>query len=442
MDVLNNLYIFTPKICANAHFLGIGDMEFKRNVYLQHLISGKGNGLVKIVTGIRRCGKSYLLFNLFRSHLLQTGVDEEHIFMMALDDWKNRKFRDPDALMNEIERRIVRDGSKYYILLDEVQLLDHFVEVLLSLMHDTQCDVYVTGSNSRFLSSDVVTEFRGRGDEIRVFPLSFSEYYEGVQGELRQAWLNYSTWGGLPQVALLDDDAKKRRYLSNLYASTYLRDIIERNDVKNDEGLRDVVRVLASSIGASTNPKRIANTFASVEGQHITNKTIDSYIGYLEDAFLISEALRYDVKGRKYIGSETKYFFTDIGLRNSILGFRQQEPMHIMENIIYNELLMRGYQVDVGLVELWNTDNQGKRSRVRLEIDFVLNRDAERIYVQSAYRLPSEEKWEQEQRPFMRISDNFRKIIIVGDDVKAWTNDQGIRIIGLWDFLLGVEGIE
>ncbi|MBQ8050104.1 MAG: ATP-binding protein [Bacteroidaceae bacterium] len=417
-------------------------MEFKRNVYLQHLISGKGNGLVKIVTGIRRCGKSYLLFNLFRNHLLQSGVDEEHIFMMALDDWKNRKFRDPDVLMNEIERRLVRDGNRYYILLDEVQLLEHFVEVLLSLMHDEQCDVYVTGSNSRFLSSDVVTEFRGRGDEIRVFPLSFSEFYEGVQGDLRQAWLNYSTWGGLPQVALLEDEAKKRRYLSNLYASTYLHDIIERNGVKNDDGLRDVVRVLASSIGASANPKRIANTFASVEGKHITNKTIDSYIGYLEDAFLVSEALRYDVKGRKYIGTETKYFFTDIGLRNSILGFRQQEPTHIMENIIYNELLMRGYQVDVGLVELWNTDNQGKRSRVRLEIDFVLNCDTERIYVQSAYRLPSEEKWGQEQRSLLGISDNFRKVIIVGDDVKGWTNDQGIRIIGLWDFLLGVEGIE
>ena len=417
-------------------------MEFKRNIYLQRLISGQGNGLVKIITGIRRCGKSYLLFNLFRNHLLQTGMSEDHIFIMALDDWKNRKYRDPDVLMDEIERHMVRDDSRYYILLDEVQLLDHFVEVLLSLMHDGQCDVYVTGSNSRFLSSDVVTEFRGRGDEIRVFPLSFSEYYEGVQGDLRQAWKSYSTWGGLPQVALLDDETKKRRYLSNLYASTYLRDIVERNGVKNDDGLRDVVRVLASSIGAAANPKRIANTFASVEGKTISNKTIDSYISYLEDAFLVSEALRYDVKGRKYIGTETKYFFTDIGLRNAVLGFRQQEPTHIMENIIYNELLVRGYQVDVGLVELWNTDEQGKRGRVRLEIDFVLNRDAERIYVQSAYRLPSDGKQEQEQRPLMSLSDNFRKVIITGDDVKAWTNDQGIRIIGLWDFLLGVERID
>lgn len=373
---------------------------------------------------------------------MRTGVSEDHIFMMALDDWKNRKYRDPDVLMAEIEGNIVRDGSMYYIILDEVQLLDNFVEVLLSLMHDGQCDVYVTGSNSRFLSSDVVTEFRGRGDEMRVFPLSFSEYYEGVQGDLRQAWQNYSIWGGLPQVALLDNETKKRRYLSNLYASTYLRDIVERNGVKNDDGLRDVVRVLASSIGAAANPKRIANTFASVEGKNISNKTIDSYINYLVDAFLVSEALRYDVKGRKYIGTETKYFFTDIGLRNAVLGFRQQEPTHIMENIIYNELLMRGYQVDVGLVELWSTDSQGKRSRVRLEIDFVLNRDAERIYVQSVYRLQSDEKEMQEQRPLMSVADNFRKVIIIGDDVKAWTNDKGIRIIGLWDFLLGAEKID
>jgi hypothetical protein len=286
-----------------------------------------------------------------------------------------------------------------------------------------------------------VAEFRGRGDEIRIFPLSFSEYYEGVQGDLRMAWRNYSFWGGLPQVALLDDEAKKRRYLLNLYASTYLRDIVERNGVKNDEGLRDVVRVLASSIGAPANPKRIANTFVSVEGKSITDKTIDSYIRYLEDAFLVSEALRYDVKGRRYIGTETKYFFTDIGLRNAVLGFRQQEPTHIMENIIYNELLMRGYQVDVGHVEQWATDGQGKRSRQRLEIDFVLNRDAERIYVQSSYSLPTPEKREQEQRPLTSVADSFRKVIIIGDDVKAWTNEQGIRIISLWDFLLGIEDI-
>jgi len=252
----------------------------------------------------------------------------------------------------------------------------------------------------------------------------------------------YAFWGGLPQIALLDDEAKKRRYLQNLYASTYLRDIVERNGVKNDDGLRDVVRVLTSSIGAPANPKRIANTFASVEGKNITNKTIDSYIRYLEDAFLLNEALRYDVKGRKYIGTETKYFFTDIGLRNAILGFRQQEPAHIMENIIYNELLMRGYQVDVGMVEQWGADGQGKRSRLRLEIDFVLNRDEERIYVQSAYSLPTTEKSEQEQRPLNSVGDSFRKVIIVGDDMKTWTNEQGIRIISLWDFLLGIENIE
>ena len=417
-------------------------MEFKREVYLKRLIAGKGNGLVKIVTGIRRCGKSYLLFNLFRRHLLESRVAEDHIFMMALDDWKNRKFRDPDVLLAEIERRMHDDGQRHYILLDEVQLLDHFVEVLLSLMHDERSDVYVTGSNSRFLSSDVVTEFRGRGDEIRVYPLSFSEYMEGVQGDLRTAWRTFSVFGGLPQVALLEDETKRRRYLSNLYASTYLRDIVERNRVKNDDGLRQVVQVLASSIGAPVNPKRIANTFASVEGKQISNKTIESYIEYLKDAFMLSEALRYDVKGRKYIGTETKYFFADIGLRNAIVGFRQQEPTHIMENIIYNELLARGYQVDVGMVETWTTNAEGKRQRLRLEIDFVLNRDTERVYLQSAYSLPTAEKQQQEQRPLTSVQDSFRKVIITGDDVKAWTNDQGVRIIGLWDFLLGVESID
>lgn len=416
-------------------------MEFKRETYLKRLVTGRENGLVKIVTGVRRCGKSYLLFNLFRRHLIESGVKEDHIFMMALDDWKNRKYRDPDMLLSEIESRIINDGQRNYIILDEVQLLDHFVEVLLSLMHDDRCDVYVTGSNSRFLSSDIVTEFRGRGDEIRVYPLSFSEYYDGVHEDIRTAWLTYSTFGGLPQVAQLDEESKKRRYLSNLYGSTFLRDIVERNNVKNDNGLKQVVQVLASSIGTPVNSKRIANTFASVEGREISNKTIENYIEYLKDAFLVNEALRYDVKGRRYIGTETKYYFTDIGLRNAIVGFRQYETTHIMENIIYNEFLMRGYQVDVGMVEAWTANKEGKRQRLRLEIDFVLNQAPERIYVQSAYSLPTVEKQQQELRPLTSVRDNFRKIIITGDDIKAWTNEQGIRIISLWDFLLGAESI-
>lgn len=411
-------------------------MIFERKPYLNRLISGKDNGLVKIVTGIRRCGKSYLLFNLFYNHLLEQGVKEDNIISMAFDDWANRPYCNPDTLLYYINSRIHDRKEKYYILFDEVQLLDHFVEVLLTLMHKQNCDIYVTGSNSRFLSSDVVTEFRGRGDEIRLHPLTFSEYYNKLQGELRVAWRDYSRFGGLPQVALLDDESSKENYLTNLHESTYLRDVVERHHLRDEEGIREVVQILASSIGSPTNPRRISNTFKSVGNIQLSDKTISNYISFLKDAFIINESLRYDVKGRKYIGTETKYYFADLGLRNAVLNFRQQEPAHMMENIIYNELIARGYRVDVGAVEIWITDKNGKRKRVRLEIDFVINRNDERIYIQSAYSLPTVEKQQQEQRSLTNVDDSFRKVILTADDVKPWTNEQGIRFINVWDFLL------
>ena len=411
-------------------------MEFQRDKYLQKLIHGKENNLVKIVTGIRRCGKSYLLFNLFKRHLLESGVPDTNIVSLTLDDWDSQEYRDPNRFMQHVSKRLKETEGRCFILVDEVQLLDRFVEVLLSLMHNDRCDVYVTGSNSRFLSSDVVTEFRGRGDEIRLSPLSFSEYYAAFGGDKDTSMRLYSIYGGLPQVALIDDISKKKTFLKNLFQSTYLRDVIERNKVHNDEGLEELVKILASAIGSPTNPKKIADTFKSVSHQSITDKTISVYISHLLDAYIIQEAMRYDVKGRKYIGSNSKYYFSDIGLRNAIINFRQQEPAHIMENVIYNELVGRGYSVDVGNVETWYTNAQGKSARAYLEIDFVVNNDDERIYVQSAYSMPSREKVAQEQKSLLSIRDGFRKVIITADNVAPWTTDEGIRIINYWDFLL------
>ena len=411
-------------------------MEFQRNKYLKKVVAGKENSLVKIVTGIRRCGKSYLLFNLFKRHLIESGVSESNIISMALDDWNSQDLRDPNRMMSYIDQRLRETEGLCYILIDEVQLLDQFVEVLLSLMHNDRCDIYVTGSNSRFLSSDVVTEFRGRGDEIRLSPLSFSEYYTAFGGDKDERMKLYSIYGGLPQVALIDDASKKKAFLKNLFQSTYLRDIIERNNVKNSEGLEQVVRLLASAIGSPTNVLKISNTFKSVSHVSISNHTISDYISYLIDAYIISEAMRYDVKGRKYIGSNSKYYFSDIGLRNAIINFRQQEPSHIMENVIYNELVGRGYSVDVGNVESWIKNVNGQRARANLEIDFVVNNDDERIYVQSAYTMPTREKVAQEQNSLMNIKDGFRKVIITNDNVSPWITDEGVRIINYWDFLL------
>lgn len=411
-------------------------MEFQRDKYLQKLIHGKENNLVKIVTGIRRCGKSYLLFNLFKRHLLESGVPDTNIVSLALDDWDSQEYRDPNRFMQHVSKRLKETEGRCFILVDEVQLLDRFVEVLLSLMHNDRCDVYVTGSNSRFLSSDVVTEFRGRGNEIRLSPLSFSEYYAAFGGDKDTSMRLYSIYGGLPQVALIDDISKKKTFLKNLFQSTYLRDVIERNKVHNDEGLEELVKILASAIGSPTNPKKIADTFKSVSHQSITDKTISVYISHLLDAYIIQEAMRYDVKGRKYIGSNSKYYFSDMGIRNAIINFHQQEPTHIMENVIYNELVSRGYSVDVGNVETWYTNAQGKSARAYLEIDFVVNNDDERIYVQSAYSMPTREKVAQEQKSLLSIKDGFRKVIVTGDNVAPWTTDEGIRIINYYDFLL------
>ena len=374
--------------------------------------------------------------------MIEQGVAENHIIEISLDNRKNKSLRNPDVLLEHIEHLIQSDGQIHYVILDEVQLVDDFVEVLLSLMQDKRLDVYVSGSNSKFLSKDVVTEFRGRGDEIHLFPLSFAEYYAAIGGDKYSAWKEYYTYGGLPQILQIENEEKKINYLLDLYELTYIKDIIERNHLRNVEGLRALVRVLASNIGSSTNPKRIGDTFLSVE--HITMKdsTIRDYIKYLQDAYMIEEALRYDVRGRKYIGTETKYYFADMGLRAAILNFRQQEETHIMENIIYNELRMRGYRVDVGLVETWKTSAEGKNVRVPLEVDFVVNKGAERIYIQSAFRMPTEDKVVQEKRSLLNTNDNFRKIIIVGDDIKRKTDEQGIITMSLYDFLLDPHSID
>ena len=417
-------------------------MIITRQKYLDMLVAGQGNGLVKIVTGGRRCGKSFLLFQIFHQYLLQHGVDEGHLIEVSLDDRRNRKLCDPDALLDYLDARIKSDGKTCFIFLDEIQLVDDFIGVLLSLMHTPNIEVYVSGSNSKFLSKDVVTEFRGRGQEIRIWPLSFSEYYGAVGGERSQAWKDYYTFGGLPQILSLGTERAKRSYLRDIYEVTYIKDIVERNKIKVPEGLRELVRILASGIGSSTNPTRICNTFQSVSQLQITDKTINEYISDIQDAFLIEEALRYDVKGRKYIGTETKYYFCDLGLRNIVLNLRQQEETHIMENVIYNELRMRGYLVDVGLVECWTTDENGKRKRSKLEVDFVVNNGAERVYVQSAFNMPTKDKEKQERRSLINIADNFRKVIVVKDDIKRKIDDDGVVTIGLFDFLLDEQSIE
>lgn len=417
-------------------------MIITRQKYLDMLVAGQGNGLVKIVTGGRRCGKSFLLFQIFHQYLLQHGVDEGHLIEVSLDDRRNRKLCDPDTLLDYLDSRIKSDGKTNFIFLDEIQLVDDFIGVLLSLMHTPNTEVYVSGSNSKFLSKDVVTEFRGRGQEIRIWPLSFSEYYGAVGGERSQAWKDYYTFGGLPQILSLGTERAKRSYLRDIYEVTYIKDIVERNKIKVPEGLRELVRILASGIGSSTNPTRICNTFQSVSQLQITDKTINEYISDIQDAFLIEEALRYDVKGRKYIGTETKYYFCDLGLRNIVLNLRQQEETHIMENVIYNELRMRGYLVDVGLVECWTTNENGKRKRSKLEVDFVVNNGPERVYIQSAFNMPTKDKEKQERRSLINIADNFRKVIVVKDDIKRKIDDDGVVTIGLFDFLLDEQSIE
>lgn len=416
-------------------------MQIKRDFYLQQLVDGKQNGLIKIVTGIRRCGKSFLLFKLFRQYLLDVGVDSDHIIQIALDDIENANLREPLPLYKCIKANMT-DEELYYILLDEVQLVPRFEEVLNSLLRIDNADVYVTGSNSKFLSSDIITEFRGRGDEIHLYPLSLSEYCEGTGLSPAEAWKDYYTYGGLPHTLSLGTEKKKIDYLNNLFESVYLIDILERHRIKNKAEFEELVKIIASGIGTPTNPTKLENTFKSVKKINIDSVTISRYLGYMQDAFLIEKAERYDVKGKKYIGSLAKYYFTDIGLRNAILGLRQQEETHIMENIIYNELRRRGCKVDVGMVEQRFVDNDGKWQRKQLEVDFVVNEGNQRYYIQSALALPDEEKRKQEMGSLLRINDSFKKIIIVKDDIKPWRDENGILTMGLLDFLMNADSLE
>jgi len=380
-----------------------------------------------LITGIRRCGKSYLLFTLFRQHLIASGVPDDHIIRIALDDIENEELRAPLALYKNIKARMI-DDELYYILLDEVQLVPRFEEVLNSLLRIDNADVYVTGSNSKFLSSDIITEFRGRGDEIHLYPLSLSEYCEGTGQEPRDAWKDYYTYGGLPHVLALETEKKKLDYLTNLFESVYLIDVIERHKIKNAE-FEELVRIVASGIGAPTNPAKLSNTFKSVKKVNISSVTIDRYLDYMQDAFIVEKAIRYDIKGKKYIGSLAKYYFSDLGIRNAILGLRQQEETHIMENILYNELRRRGCKVDVGMMEQRYVDKGGKWQRKQLEVDFVVNEGSQRYYIQSALALPDEEKRQQEMASLLKINDSFKKIIVVRDE-------NGILTIGLIDFLM------
>lgn len=415
--------------------------EIKRNSYLKQLISGKQNGLIKIVTGIRRCGKSYLLFKIFRNHLLEQGVTPDHIISLALDDILNEEYCDPKKLVLYIKENI-KDSQIHYVLLDEVQMVDNFVGALNSLLHIDNVDVYVTGSNSKFLSSDIATEFRGRGDEIRIYPLSFSEFLSEYNGDKNDAWRDYITYGGLPLILSLESSQQKSNYLHNLYQTVYLKDLIDRNGIKKAVEFDALTKVMASSIGSPCNPNKLSNTFKSVSNTDLSSITIDNYLGFLQDAFLLEKASRYDIKGKKYIGTLSKYYFVDMGLRNCLLGFRQIEETHLMENVIYNELRSRGYFVDVGVVETrTRTENQGML-RKQLEIDFVVNNGSKRYYIQSALSLPNEEKIEQEMASLKNVSDSFQKIIIVKDNIVPHHNESGILFINLYDFLLNREILE
>jgi hypothetical protein len=409
----------------------------KRDNYLKQLIDGQHNGLIKIVTGLRRSGKSYLLFNIFDSYLKEQGVDNSHIIKIDLEDRRNVALRDPDALLNFIDSKII-DNNMHYVLLDEVQLVPEFEDVLNSYLKIDNVDVYVTGSNSRFLSTDIITEFRGRGDQIHVYPLSFAEFMSVRDDHPSDAWREYYTYGGLPHVLTLNSPQKKIEYLNELYSTVYLRDIIDRYNVINSPELQELLQFIASAIGSPTNPNKLANTFKSAKNASLSNKTIDNYLGYFCESFLTERAMRYDIKGKRYINSLSKYFFNDVGVRNAILKFRQQEENHIMENVIYNELRIRGFQVDVGVVDCRTTRN-GQSIRKQYEVDFVANMGSQRYYIQSAFAMPTEEKEQQESASLHNIDDSFKKIIVVKDNIMPKRNEQGIITIGLFDFLLKPE---
>lgn len=414
-------------------------MIVDRTTYVDQLIRSKGNGLIKIITGLRRSGKSFLLKTLFRKHLLDEGVQDDHIIIIDMESRKNKAFKDPDYLLDWVEDKMV-DDSVYYIIIDEVQEVKDFVEVLSTLSVTEGADVYVTGSNSRFLSSDVVTEFRGRGDEIHVWPLSFKEFMSVYDGSKEEAWAEYCMFGGLPQLLTQIGDDKKSDFLRHLYRTVYLRDIYERNTIELKPEFEELSKTVASSIGAPLNALNIANTFKSVSKvQNITDKTVSAYLAYMQDAFLVEKSERYDIKGRKYIGSLSKYYYQDVGLRNAILSFRQNEVTHIMENVIYNEMRMRGWLVDVGNINHRIRNSAGQQQRVTLEVDFVCNKGSERIYIQSAYKMPDAEKFEQEKRSLKLIDDSFKKFIVIGEHTKPWCDEGGIQIISIYDFLLNLS---
>ena len=417
-------------------------MIVNRDTYIDQLVRSKGNGLIKIVTGIRRSGKSFLLKKLFRQRLLDDGVQDDHIIIIDMESRKNKTFKDPDYLLDWVDNAM-KDDSTYYIIIDEVQEVNDFVEVLSSLSVTEGADVYVTGSNSRFLSTDVVTEFRGRGDEIHVWPLSFKEFVSVYEGSKEDAWAEYIMFGGLPQLLTQVGDDKKGDFLRRLYRTVYLRDIYERNEIDLKSEFEELSKTIASSIGAPVSARKIADTFKSVSNvQNITDKTVAMYLGYMQDAFLIEKSERYDIKGRKYIGSLSKYYYQDIGLRNAILSFRQNESTHIMENIIYNEMRMRGWLVDVGNVFNRVRNADGQQLRITLEVDFVCNKGSKRIYIQSAWKMPNAVKLEQEKRSLKLVDDSFRKMIIVGEHTKSWSDEDGIQIISIYDFLLDLSSTD
>ena len=416
-------------------------MEIKRDRYLQQLIESRQNGFIKVITGIRRCGKSYLLNVLFYHYLLENGVADDHIIRVDLEDRMNKDLRDPDAMLHYVHDRI-KDKELYYIIIDEVQLMDEFVDVLNSFLHIDNADTYVTGSNSHFLSSDIPTEFRGRGETIHVYPLSFSEFYSAIGGNKQDAWREYYTYGGLPLIQSFDTEQKKINYLKDLFETVYLADIIERHNIKNENEMHELVLILASSIGAPCNPTKLSNTFKSVKKVKIGSQTISNYLTYLTESFLVDKAIRYDIKGKKYINTLSKYYFTDIGLRNAILDMHQQEETHIMENIIYNELRTRGYSVEVGMVEIRKPDKDGKWIRTQLEVDFIANQGSKKYYVQSALSIPDREKEIQESRSLININDSFKKVIIVKDHIMPRRNEEGILTIGLFDFLLKENSLD
>ena len=416
-------------------------MDIKRDKYLNDLINRMHNGMIKVVTGIRRCGKSYLLFHIFKNYLLEKGIPESHMIMIELDQRKNKKYRDPDAILDYIES-LISDDEPYYIILDEVQMLNEFEEVLNSLLHISNADIYVTGSNSKFLSKDVITEFRGRGDEIHIYPLTFKEFMEAYEGDIYHGWAEYVVYGGLPLTVTMKTEEQKIHYLTNLFQETYLKDIMERHRIEKTQELEDLVNILASAIGSLTNPPKIEATFKSVIQSTISLNTIRQYLEYLEDAFIINKTNRYDVKGRKYIGTPLKYYFEDVGLRNARLGFRQIEETHLMENIIYNELRSRGYSVDVGMVEKRGKDAEGKEYKNQLEIDFVANLGSKRYYVQSAFSMPTEEKCVQEKASLINVNDSFKKIIVVKDVVNVTRDEAGITTMSIYDFLLKENSLE